>query len=349
MLLKRFIYIIVVFSLLFQACIKEESGFNPSISKIAFGSCANAFTRPDEMNIFSTIHSMNPDLYIAMGDNMYADVDALIDAPFYDFFIKFNYALLDNNFHFKKMRKDVPVIGTWDDHDYGINNAGKSFPHKEKSKEAFIDFFRIDENNGMHNRDGIYESYYYGLKDQKLQIILLDTRWNLDVISPEPITPTNNVTKNILGEAQWEWLEKELLKPATIRIIGSSTQFGIEPNGYESWANFPHEMTRMFELIKSTHAEGVFFISGDVHYSEVSKREIDGLYPIYDFTASGLTHHEEAAKPNKYRVGEAYANNNFGILNINWNSTPISITYDIHDKQGELVRTFTTDVEELNF
>ena len=210
-------------------------------------------------------------------------------------------------------------------------------------------YYGISEQSGMNNRDGIYDVYYYGGGDNLLQIILLDTRWNLDVISSEPITPTTDESKEILGEAQWQWLETELSKPATVRIIGSSSQFGIEPNGYESWANYPHEMDRMFNVIRNSGAEGVFFISGDVHYSEVSKREVEGLYPIYDFTASGLTHSEGSFKPNIYRVGEAYVQRNFGLLEINWHTDPISITYTIHNSAGEEVRYFSIGLDELEY
>ena len=35
--------------------------------------------------------------------------------------------------------------------------------------------------------------------------------------------------------------------------------------------------------------EGVVFLSGDRHYSELTKTEFEGLYPIYELTSSGIT------------------------------------------------------------
>jgi alkaline phosphatase D len=341
---------LVILLLMLSGCEVEEPSLNSNpVSKIAFGSCAAPFTQPGEMDIFSTIHSKDPDLYIGIGDNMYADVEGLEGVPFYNVFIDFNYLLLNNDPHFRKLRRDVPIIATWDDHDYGKNNGGVEFQYKDASKQSFMEFYGISDDSEMHLRDGIYDAYYYGEADHRLQVLLLDTRWNLDVISPEPISPTNNSEKEILGEAQWEWLERELRKPASVRIIGSSTQFGIEPNGYESWANYPHEMDRMFDLIRQVDSEGVIFISGDVHYSEISRREMDGLYPIYDFTASGLTHAEGAAKPNEYRVGDAYVHRNFGMLEIEWNSQPVTITYNIYDVDGVVVNSFSINLDELRF
>ena len=52
--------------------------------------------------------------------------------------------------------------------------------------------------------------------------------------------------------------ENELKENADVRIIGSSTQFGIEWNGYESWENFPSEKQKMIDLIKKTKANNLF-------------------------------------------------------------------------------------------
>lgn len=100
-------------------------------------------------------------------------------------------------------------------------------------------------------------------------------------------SPYTTPDSTMLGEEQWKWLEEQLAKPANIRIIASSTQFSITHNGYEAWANFPHEQQRFVDLIKKTKAKGVFFISGDVHYAELSKLNVEGGYPLYDVTSSG--------------------------------------------------------------
>jgi alkaline phosphatase D len=106
----------------------------------------------------------------------------------------------------------------------------------------------------------------------------------------------------LLGAEQWLWLEAELAKPADLRLICSGSQFSIEYNGYEAWANFPYEQKRMLELIKKARANGVIFLTGDVHYAEISKLEEPGLYPIYDVTASGITSTWDFATLNKNRI-----------------------------------------------
>lgn len=37
----------------------------------------------------------------------------------------------------------VQIIGTWDDHDYGLNDAGKEFDRKSTNQRLLLDF--LDE------------------------------------------------------------------------------------------------------------------------------------------------------------------------------------------------------------
>ena len=91
----------------------------------------------------------------------------------------------------------------------------------------------------------------------------------------------------------------------------------------------------MFDLIKETKAKGVLFISGDVHYSEISKIETES-YPIYDFTSSGLSSTWKFATPNKNRIEGPIMENNFGLITVEGdnNKTAVSLeTWDINNNQ----------------
>jgi alkaline phosphatase D len=87
----------------------------------------------------------------------------------------------------------------------------------------------------------------------------------------------------------------------------------------DEWGNYPHERRRLFDLIGSTGATGVALLSGNVHYSEVSRTDV-GPYPLVDFTSSGLTHVSEvyAGVDNPYRVKGPLADLNFGLVEIDW-------------------------------
>ncbi len=57
----------------------------------------------------------------------------------------------------------------------------------------------------------------------------------------------------------------------------------------------------MIDLIKECNANGVVFISGDVHWGELSILRPPGCYPLYDLTASGINQEWDEVEPNQNR------------------------------------------------
>ena len=286
--------------------------------KIAFGSCGKQY---EKLDIFDTIISHNPNLFIFLGDNIYGDTENMDT-------LKNKYQQLSRNKSFQNLKNNVPIIATWDDHDYGVNDGGKFYPKKEESKKIFLDFFNENPTSDRWSHNGIYHSYIYPVKGKVVQVILLDTRTFRDdlkrydgVVDNDPryfyeldYSPQYNKDSTILGKEQWDWLEQQLNIPADVRVIGSGTQFGIEFNGYESWANFPKEQDRFVQLIKDKKVEHLFFITGDVHYAEISKINFNDIYPIYDITSSGLSSKWHFPTPNQNRIEGPIMDNHFGLL-----------------------------------
>jgi alkaline phosphatase D len=307
----------------------------PNITRIAFGSCAQE-SKPQP--ILDLVARQKPDLFIYLGDNIYGDTKDMN-------VLKAKYAQLAAKPEFQQLKKSTRLLATWDDHDYGWNDAGRYYPFKKESKEIFLDFFEEPKESERRKHEGIYTSYYFESNGKKIQIILIDNRtFRSDLrryrgelsheskyFYPLDYYPHEITDSTLLGEDQWQWLEKELKKPADIRIIGSGSQFSIAYNGYEAWANFPHEQKRFLELIKKTKANGVVFISGDVHYAEISKLDYEGLYPIYDITSSGITSTWHFATPNENRIEGPVMENHYGLLTINCEKSDPEIKMEIID------------------
>jgi alkaline phosphatase D len=324
----------------FLSCQPSKDQQQPiPITKIAFGSCAS---QDKPQPILDVAVSHQPDYFIYLGDNIYGDShepDTL----------RMKYARLAEKPEFLRLISKTRVLATWDDHDYGWNDSGRHYPEKKISKSIFLDFWNEPPESVRRHRDGIYASYNEEVHGHKLQIILLDNRTfrdNLRKYDPSvkleksyfydlDYLPHATSDSTLLGEQQWQWLEEQLRQPADIRIIGSGTQFGIEFNGYEAWANFPHEQQRMLDLIKKTKANGVFFITGDVHYGEISMLKQEGLYPIYDFTSSGITSTWDFATPNENRIEGPVMDNHIGLITIHWEEDPriVMEIFDVHDNQ----------------
>lgn len=318
---------------------------NKTLEKVAFGSC-NGQDNPQ--NIWYTIVKEKPDVFVFVGDNIYGDTEDMS-------VLQKKWDMLANKPGYIELKKNTPVIGTWDDHDYGVNDGGKEYPKKAESKKIFLNFLGEPANSPRWNHEGIYTSYMYGDAGKRVQVILLDTRTFRDKLCRgaededclgEYIKCTDT-TKTMLGAAQWAWLEEELKKPADLRIIGSSTQFLVDFNGWEAWINMPHERERFFKVIEKTRANGVVFISGDVHYAELSVITRPGGYPIYDLTSSGLTHGHSCAGPNVLRLHGAYMQANYGLLNIDWKKR--NLTFEIRNEKGDLKIAQTVAIDRLKF
>ena len=261
--------------------------------------------------------------------------------------LKAKYSKLGSKKEFQNLRANVPTLSVWDDHDYGWNDAGKEYEFKGRSKDIFMDFWKVPAGSLRREHPGIYGSHFFSDGKRTVQVILLDTRTFRDSLKRNGKLPKGSKFKNayqpdpdrnktLLGEMQWKWLAEELAKPADLRIICSSIQFGHEYNGWESWTNLPLEQQRMIQAIRGAKANGVVFISGDVHWGEISKREFDDVYPLFDVTASGLTMDWHNTEPNKFRLGEVWRENHFGMIEIDWSTDDPAITLQVISVDGEV-------------
>ena len=140
---------------------------------------------------------------------------------------------------------------------------------KAESQQVFLDFFGVSAESPRRKRAGIYHAQTYGKPGQRIQVILLDTRYfrsplnniGRPKVRTEGRTGPYGITKDpdatILGEEQWQWLEDQLLQPAELRIVASSIQVVSDQHGWECWGTMPSERKRLYDLLNKTTANGV--------------------------------------------------------------------------------------------
>ena len=321
------------------------------LERIAFGSCAH---QDKPQPIWKAIIQTKPQLFLFTGDNIYGD-SANVDV------MRAKYAQLAAKPGYQKMLQTAPILSVWDDHDYGLNDGGAEFKGRQETEKLFLDFFKIPADSERRSRPGIYGSSFFGPPGRRLQIILLDTRYfrsrgvksniprDQRPAGQGPYLGNKNPEATVLGPDQWTWLEQQLKLPAQIRLIVSSTQVVAYEHWWESWGLFPLQRQAMFDLIQKTGAEGVFFISGDVHRAELSCRKGEP-YPLYDLTSSGLTESWDGtdALSNRFRVKDhLYSRNNFGQIRIDWQQAVPKIHLSIHDETGAQVFGHHISLDEL--
>ena len=332
------------------------------IQKVAFGACAFQWA---EQPIWNSVNGVNPDLFLFLGDAIYGDFDGKEVFEITRESLQRDWNRLGAKPGFSKLRNTTPVLATWDNHDYGHHNGGVEFKSKQLARDLFLDFFAVPPDSPRRTRDGIYHAQVFGIEGQQAQVILLDNRWNRSPIIADTRSederkslglsgsmghiPDTDPAATLLGELQWRWLEAQLQKPADIRLICSGTQVVNDAKGMQEWGNFPHERNRLIELIAHTRAQGVILLSGNVHYSEVSRFD-EGPYPLYDFTSSGVTHNSTAYAEykNPYRVAGPYAGNNFGLVEIDWLAKPApTVTLKTVDLGGDNVFIYNISLAAL--
>lgn len=305
------------------------------VQKIAFGSCVN---QKKPQPIWDSIAATQPDLYLAMGDNIYASRPE--DQPMAE-----QYRLESQVPEFKKFRAQTPILATWDDHDFGVNDGGAENPKIPDAKTLFLQFFPHDAKLIPESRKGVYHSFVFGRPGKRVQILFLDTRTYRSALEKNPnpkdkldvYQATQDLSKTMLGEEQWNWLESELKKPAEVRFVVSSVQLIADEHGFEKWGNFPHERRRFFELLKKTKAHNVWIFSGDRHMAEISKINWPGVGDIYDVTASAINRPSNIqSEKNSHRIGQLYSQENFGLAQIDWKKGKVRV--ELRDLKGQLVQ-----------
>lgn len=257
---------------------------NPPTLRVAAGSCAfitDSLTDPPgrpyggEYHIFESIARLEPDLMLWLGDNVYfrqTDWDSrtgMIARYTHDRALPALQRLLSTVHHY----------AIWDDHDYGPNDSDRSFLYKDTAREVF-QLFWCNPTYGVGN-GGITTAFSWGDVD----FFLLDNRsWR---------TPNRlrSERRTLLGEAQRRWLRDALVSSrATWKIIVLGGQLLNPVPAFETYANCaPEEREELLRMLQQEQIPGVLILSGDRHFTELSRLERPGLYPLYELTVSPLT------------------------------------------------------------
>ncbi len=359
--LARHIAIWLLIAAALPAAAQPWPAADAPITRIAFGSCSKE-SQPQP--IWDAVLAAKPQMFVFLGDNIYGDTRDM-DV------LRAKYATLAAINGVRRLRAEVPVVATWDDHDFGENDAGGEYPMKVQSKRIFLDFWGEPADSPRRERDGVYTSYVFGPEGRRVQVILLDLRYNRTPIAtspfldgaedykqwakraekagrevPGPYARNADPAATMLGERQWQWLEAQLRQPADVRVIGSSLQVIADFPGWEAWVNYPNDQQRLFRLIRDTSAQGVFMISGDTHYGELSRQSENVPYPLYDLTSSGLTEVWHAPVPNALREdGRSFRQANFGMIEIDWSNRSIGLS--LRDVSGQDLLRKTLRFDEL--
>lgn len=245
--------------------------------------------------------------------------------------------------------KAMPHWASWDDHDYGPNDIGSNYILKEESRKVFMHYF-CNPSYGENNQ-GIYTMNSWGDVD----IFLLDDRWwrSADQL-PDSIHGRPNPDKIVIGSQQMNWLKNSLVySQATFKIIVLGSQVLNPVSAFDKFLDFPVEYQELMDFLMQHKIDGVLFLSGDRHHSEIIRVERPGAYPLYDITVSPLTSGTHRFAPNEqnnpYRVLGVDQKQNYGRFTISGPRHERVMKVELLGVKGDLLADWQVHEKELKF
>lgn len=294
-----------------------------TVQRIAFGSCHRRTFSSNSH--WQQVLDAGPDLWLWLGDAVYADNETPEER------LKSLRSLFELK-TYEQLSRTVPVIGTWDDHDYAYNNADGSYELKDASQQVFMNFLQLPKDHPLYSQQGLHYAYEFGLAPQKVKVIVTDTRY-----FKKP--PSDDSYDNLLGESQWQWLEDQLADPdADLLIFATSVSLLSDITlafENEGWAQFPKERVRLLSILDSLKTP-FFVVSGDRHTADVARRQLPSGRWLYEFMSSGMTHTLGFPLPNPHRISPIVYNRNFGLILIDWSEPQPKVTLEIKSARRKM-------------
>jgi alkaline phosphatase D len=249
--------------------------------------------------------------------------------------------------------KAMSHYAIWDDHDYGPNDADKSYVLKEASVGVFKKFW-ANPAYGM-NGQGIYTIFTYN----DAEFFLLDDRWfRSNDRMKDSADGGLNKQKKMFGDEQMEWLKNALLfskgNPFTkFRVIVTGSQVLNRFSRFDTFHSFPSEYNQLMSFLDENKINGVLFVTGDRHHSEIVKLERHGAYTLYDVTVSPLTSSpaktQGAEINNPDRVGNEVDEQNYGRFSFTGEGKERKLTVEMLSVKGDVLYNWSVKAADLMY
>lgn len=309
------------------------------------GSCALLCTdwlRPvfpgGKTDIFTTMRRHPADFMLWLGDNIYYLEPK--DYKDQESMFAHNMKVRSSFKQYKTFLSSTPHYAIWDDHDYGPNDADKSWRLKDTALSIFKSFWP-----NTYPEQPQFNGNYFSFRYYDAEFFMLDDRYFRDA--------PGDSSGQFLGETQMVWLKNKLqMSDASFKFIAIGTQVLNDNKFGESYKQYPKERVDLFQFLSSNNIKGVIFLTGDKHYTEICKRNYND-YPIVDFTCSPLTspvlpRRLLGAYDNPTRVpGMDYVGHNYGRISLSGPPGDRICTLEVHGRHGRKRRELVIHQSEL--
>ena len=229
--------------------------------------------KKDTAPVWAEINKLNPDILCLSGDTPYIDTTNLVS-------VRRKHRAFLSEEPLAQIGTHTPVVGTWDDHDFGKNNGnGASLGKGAKAtRQGFVEY-RAHANFGQGD-GGVYHKSDLGA----LEIFHLDPR-TFSQLGPSPVDPAQTTC---FGKTQWEWILTSLKKSqAPFKVLSMGAIWQDKKNGEtDDMFTYWYERDALLDFIKREKIEGVILHGGDIHVSRYLKHPQRLGYDLHDFIVS---------------------------------------------------------------
>ena len=318
----------------------DNSSFTDSISFLA-GSCFflpsgpwRFITPSVNIRILKRMNETSSDLMLWLGDNLYYVGSDFTSEE--EMFRKQVQTRKQSKW-MKKLLRSRPHYSIWDDHDFGPNNANGEFPLKESSLKVHRSFW---SNPYPEGETGSYYNFSHG----DIEFFMLDNRYHRF---------KDGSNKQLLGQEQLKWLKKALLSSSrTVKFIALGSQTLNDFNNPEFFSFYPEERKELLDFIVENKIQGVIFLSGDRHFSEVVRKEYRNRYfteltssPVLSWPRK-LDGSREAINPNRVD-GSLTEKRNYSRVTIFGPLSDRKVRIQIFNKKGKEIFRYTISNDDL--
>lgn len=292
----------------------------PTSLTMAFGSCSRDTDQP----IFQQISDLDPDIFLFIGDNHYANTDNLSTLrQFYRWGLEVPERA--------ELLHHTSILAIWDDHDFVGNNTHGWEPGKDVALRVFDEYW-ANPMLGTATTKGIFWSHRWG----DIDLIGVDDRY------------WRSLDGNVLGDPQTRWLLDTLeASDATFKLLACGSQWTTDGSS-DSWAAYPDAQAAFLQALVERGVEGVVLMSGDIHRSELRLLPgAPGGYDLPELTSSPLANSNSGCNSDSELRSCHDDEDYFILVNIDTTLADPTLRAEIRDQDGNLESDWTITRSQL--
>ncbi len=245
---------------------------------IAAASCARSGSNGA---VFDAIVAEDPDLFLALGDLHYANLESTDPQDHID---QWGRSLRQPGQ--AALFSSVPTAYVWDDHDYGPNDADASSPSREAALRAYrraVPHHGVDPDPDA----SIGQAFTVG----RVRVVMTDTR-------------SQRTEATMLGPDQLGWLIDELVTSSQTHavVVWANPTPWVSATGIDDWGAHPDERRQIADALAGAGVRNLVMVSGDAHMVAID----DGTNTDYATDGGGgfpLLHAAALDRPGSVKGG----------------------------------------------